>query len=187
MLDIAVTHIRPGNYMMVDRGIYEVTNYEHVKPGKGGAFVRLKLKNVQDGRVLEKTVDGDAKISQVEVDENKSQFLYRTGDTCTFMNIVTYEQVELQVSMFADRVGYLKADIEVKLMECEGKVLGIKFPNSVELKVTETGPGVKGDTVTRGTKAATFETGLVANVPLFINTGDVIRLDTRTGDYLERA
>ncbi len=186
MLGVAVTTIRPGNYLMLDESVFEVTNYEHVKPGKGGAFVRLKLKNLQTGMVLEKTVQGVSKVSQVEVTEHVAQFLFRAGDLCTFMNLQTYDQVEVPVSLFAQQVGFLKGDIEVKLLDCEGKILNVKFPNTVDLKVTETPPGVKGDTVSRGTKPATLETGFVVNVPLFINPGDMIRLDTRSGEYMER-
>jgi elongation factor P len=186
MLEVTVTTIRPGNHISMDRGIWEITNYEHVKPGKGGAFVRIKLKNVQTGAALEKTIEGNARVQRVEMEEHAAQFQFRAGDKATFMNMETYDQVELPVSLFASQAGFLKGDIEVKLLECEGKVLGVKFPTSVELTVVETPPGVKGDTVSRGTKQATFETGHVTNVPLFINVGDVVRLDTRTGGYVER-
>ena len=187
MLSIKVTAIRPGNHIALDRGIWEVTNYEHVKPGKGGAFVRIKIKNVQTGSALEKTLDGDAAVQMVETVDRPATFLYKTGELCTFMNLESYDQVELPTSLFPDQVGFLKENIEVRLTECEEKILGVKFPTTVVLKVTETPPGVKGDTVTRGTKQATFETGYVTNVPLFINTGDDLRIDTRTGDYVERA
>jgi elongation factor P len=187
LLEVTVTHIRPGQHIQMDRGIWLVTNYEHVKPGKGGAFVRIKIKNVQTGAALEKTLDGDARVQQVETIDQAAQFLYRTGDACTFMNLETYDQVELPVSLFPEQAGFLKESIEVKLTECEGRILGVKFPTTVTLKVIETPPGVKGDTVTRGTKQATLETGHVANVPLFINAGDILRIDTRTGDYVERA
>lgn len=187
MLDVKVTNIRPGNYISMDRGIWEVTNYEHVKPGKGGAFVRIKIKNVQTGAALEKTIDGDGSVSQVETNDHPAQFLYKTGDMCTFMNLQSYEQVELPTSLFPDQAGFLKENIEVKLTECEDKYLGVKFPTTVVMKVVETPPGVKGDTVTRGTKQATLETGYVVNVPLFINAGEEIRVDTRSGGYVERA
>jgi elongation factor P len=187
VLDVSATTIRPGNHMFMDRGIWEVTNYEHVKPGKGGAFVRLKLKNVQTGGALEKTFDADAKVQEVEMEGHAAQFQFRAGDVCTFMNMDSFDQVEVPVSVFASQAGFLKGDIEVKLLECEGKILGVQFPVTVKLKVVETPPGVKGDTVSRGTKQAKFETGHVANVPLFINVGDVLVIDTRTGGYLERA
>ena len=187
MLEVTVTHIRPGQHIQMDRGIWLVTNYEHVKPGKGGAFVRIKIKNVQTGAALEKTLDGDARVQQVETLDQVAQFLYRAGEICTFMNLETYDQVELPTSLFPEQAGFLKENIEVKLTECEGKILGVKFPTTVVLTVKETPPGVKGDTVTRGTKQAVMETGHVANVPLFINTGDALRIDTRTGDYVERA
>ena len=186
MLEVTVTQIRPGNYVNMERGIYEIVEYQHVKPGKGGAFVRLKMKHVENGSVLEKTLDGDASVSQVEVMEESSQFLFRAGDTCTFMKLQTFDQIELPITALGKQAGFLKADLEVKLVECEGRTLGIKFPNAVDLKVMETPPGVKGDTVTRGTKPATLETGFVVQVPLFINAGETIRLDTRTGDYVSR-
>jgi len=186
MLEVTATKIRPGNHISMDRGIWEVTSYEHVKPGKGGAFVRIKLKNVQTGAALEKTIDADGRVQEVEMEAHPAQFQFRAGDACTFMNMETYDQVEVPVSVFAAQAGFLKGDIEVKLLECEGKVLGVQFPTTVELKVVETPPGVKGDTVSRGTKQATFETGHVTNVPLFIDVGDVVRLDTRTGAYVER-
>jgi elongation factor P len=186
VLELSVTHIRPGNCVKLDRGIYEVTNYEHVKPGKGGAFVRLKLKHMENGTVLEKTLDADAQIAQVEVVDHKAQYLFKSGDICTFMNTETFDQVEMPMSAMGKQAGFLIPDIEVKLMECEGRILGISFPAMVDLKVTSTPPGVKGDTVSRGTKPATLESGFVVNVPLFINQGDTIRLDTRSGEYVER-
>jgi elongation factor P len=184
--EVKVTTVRPGNYVVVDGNISEVVEYQHVKPGKGGAFVRLKVKNAQNGAVLEKTLDADAKIKTVEVMDHAAQFLFRSGDRVTFMNLESFEQIEMPVSALGGREGFLKNELEVKLEDCEGKILGIKFPTTVELKVQETPPGVKGDTVTRGTKPATLETGFVVNVPLFINTGDMIRLDTRSGEYVER-
>ena len=186
MTEVKVTTVRPGNYVVVDGNISEVVEYQHVKPGKGGAFVRLKTKNAQTGAVLEKTLDADAKIKTVEVMDQVAQFLFRSGENVTFMNTENFEQIEMAVSALGGQEGFLKAEMEVKLQDCEGKVLGVKFPTTVNLKVQETPPGVKGDTVTRGTKPATVETGLVVQVPLFINTGDVIKLDTRSGEYVER-
>jgi len=186
MLEVTVTTVRPGNHLSMDRGVWEVVNYEHVKPGKGGAFVRIKLKNIQSGSVLEKTLDGDAKVSTVEVEEHPAQYLYRAGDKYVFMNLETYEQTELGADGLGGEAGYLKPDVEVKFLECEGKLMGVSLPITVALKVVETPPGVKGDTVSRGTKQATLETGIKVNVPLFINSGDMVKLDTRNGEYLER-
>ena len=187
MLEVSATTVRPGNYLFVDRGIFELVNYEHVKPGKGGAFVRLRMKNLQSGAVLEKTYDADAKVSQVEVNEHQAQYLYRQGEKFVFMNLDTYDQTEFGDAELGSQAGYLKPDIEVKVLTCEERFIGVRLPTTVELKVSETPPGVKGDTVSRGTKQATLETGIKVNVPLFINPGDTIKLDTRTGDYLERA
>lgn len=187
MLDVSATTVRPGNYLSLDRGIWELINYEHVKPGKGGAFVRLRMKNMQTGAVLEKTYDADAKVTRCEVEEHQAQYLYRQGEKFVFMNLETYDQTEFGDAELGSNAGYLKPDIELKVLTCEDKLLGVRLPITVILKVVETPPGVKGDTVSRGTKQATLETGIKVNVPLFINTGDSIKLDTRTGDYLERA
>lgn len=186
MMEVGVTTVRPGTYVKFDQSVFEITNYEHVKPGKGGAFVRLKLKNVETGAALEKTLGGELKITRVEVSEHPAQFLFRAGDVCTFMNLETYDQIELAASSLGEKAGFLKGDIEVKLLDCEGRIMGVTFPTTVDLKIAETPPGVKGDTVSRGTKPATLETGITVNVPLFINPGDVVRLDTRTGEYVER-
>lgn len=186
MLDVSATSVRPGNHLSLDRGVWAVVNYEHVKPGKGGAFVRIKLKNIQTGAVLEKTLDADAKVQQVEVEEHPAQYLYRAGDKYVFMNLESYEQTELGEDELGGEHGYLKPDIEVKFLECEGKLMGVSLPITVQLKIVETPPGVKGDTVSRGTKQAVLETGIKVNVPLFLDNGDVIKLDTRTGEYLER-
>jgi len=186
MVEVGVTSLRSGNYIRIDRGIWAITNYEHVKPGKGGAFVRLKLKNVETGAALDKTMGGATKVTRVDVTEHAAQFLFRSGDTCTFMNLETYDQIELPVSSLDEKAGYLKSELAVKLLDCEGRILGVTFPITVDLKITETPPGVKGDTVSRSMKPATMETGIVVNVPLFIKAGDVIRLDTRTGEYVER-
>ncbi len=186
MLEVGVTTIRPGNCLLFDRSIFEVVNYEHVKPGKGGAFVRLRMKNAEDGTVLEKTLDADAKVAQVEVIEHAAQYLYRAGEKYIFMNLESYEQTELVGEALGGRTEFLKPDIEVKLLECEGRLIGIELPNTVTLKVANTPPGVKGDTVSRGTKQATLETGFVVNVPLFINQGDEVKINTRSGEYLER-
>jgi len=187
MLEMSVTSLRPGNYVFFDRSIFELVTYEHVKPGKGGAFVRLKMKNVESGAVLEKTCDADSRLPQVDVMEHQAQYLYRQGDQFVFMNLESFEQTEIPAEKLGRDAGFMKPEIEVKIIECEGRILGVKLPLSVALKVAETPPGVKGDTVVRGTKPATLETGVVVNVPLFINAGDTIKLDTRTGDYMERA
>lgn len=187
MLEVPVTTIRPGNHLSVDRAVFEVVSYEHVKPGKGGAFVRLRIKNVETGAVMEKTFGGDTRVSQVEVAEHAAQYLYQAGEKYVFMNLETYEQVEIPGDALKELKGYLKPDIEVSIIECEGRMLGVEMPITVELEVRETPPGIKGDTVARGTKPATLETGFVVQVPLFISNGDRIKLDTRTGEYIERA
>lgn len=186
MLHVGVTTIRPGNHLELNGEIFEVTNYEHVKPGKGGALVRLKLKSMETGASLDKTYDGSAKVSRVEVTAHPAQFLFKSGEACTFMNLETYDQLELPISLLKRQAGFLKESLEVTLLDCEGTILGVKFPTTVELKIVETPPGVKGDTVSRSTKQATLETGVVVHVPLFLATGDVIRLDTRSGEYVGR-
>lgn len=186
MLSVPVTSVRPGAYIRLESGLFEIVEYQHVKPGKGGAFVRLKLKNMENGTVLEKTVNSDSKVNQVEVTEHSAQFLYRGGDNFIFMNLENYEQIEISKQNLEGQAGYLKPDVEVKMLHCEGAMIGMTLPTTVDLKIVETPPGVKGDTVSRGTKPATMETGIVVQVPLFIAAGETVRLDTRTGEYVER-
>ena len=128
MLEVPATTIRPGNYISMDRGTFEVVTYHHVKPGKGGAFVRLRIKNVETGAVMEKTLGGESRVSRVEVTERRAQYLYQSGDKYVFMNLENYEQAEIPANSLAEQKGYLKPEIEITLVECEGRMLGIEMP-----------------------------------------------------------
>lgn len=164
-----------------------IIDFQHVKPGKGGAFVRTKLKNAKTGRVLEKTFRAGEKVEQARLDRRNMQYLYSDGTTYTFMDTQSYEQDELSGEFIGDNALYLKENMEVQVVFHSGNAIGIDLPLSVELAVKETTAGIKGDTVQGGTKPATLETGATVNVPMFIDVGETIKVDTRTGDYLERA
>lgn len=167
-------------------GIYTVIDFLHVKPGKGGAFLRLKLKNVESGQVLDDTMRAGASIDIVRIERRSYQYLYRDGDEFYFMDKETYEQVGFHKDTLSGIEQFLKEGIDVTCLFAEGKQVGIEPPLFIELEITETEPGHKGDTVSAGTKPAVTETGLKVNVPLFLNAGDRIRVDTRTGEYIER-
>jgi elongation factor P len=178
--------IRKGLNIKYRSGIYTVIDFLHVKPGKGGAFVRIKLKNVETGQVLEDTVRGGSSIEEVKIERKSYQYLYNDGDTYYFMDKNTYEQISFQKESIQGVTEYLKEGIDITCLFAEGKQIGIEPPMFVELTITETEPGHRGDTVTSGTKPAKTETGLKVNVPTFINVGDSIKIDTRTGEYIER-
>lgn len=162
-------------------------DFQHVKPGKGSAFVRTKLKNIRTGGVIERTFRAGEKLPRAHMERKEMQYLYREGDAFVFMDNETYDQVSLTAEQMGDSVKYLKENINIYLLTHNGALMGIELPNSVELKVVSAAPGVRGDTATGATKAATLESGLVVQVPLFVEEGDVVRVDTRTGEYLERA
>jgi len=166
---------------------FVVTDYHWVKPGKGGAFNRTKLKNMRTGSIVERTFRTEEKLPQAELDEKRAQFLYQSGDEFHFMDTETYEQFFLSEEQLGDARMYLKEEMVVTIMSHRGDPLAVEVPTFVELTVTETDPGVRGDTASGGSKPATMETGAVIQVPLFINVGDRLRVDTRTGTYIERA
>jgi elongation factor P len=178
--------LRTGMVLEIDGNLYSVVEFLHVKPGKGGAFVRTKLKNMTTGRVVDRTFNAGEKVKDVRIDHVEMQYLYRSGDVFHFMNTETYEQVELPESMVSDAAELMKENTVATVQMREGQPLGIELPTFVELEVTETAPGVKGDTVSGGTKPATLETGRVIQVPLFVEQGAVVRVDTRTGEYVSR-
>lgn len=175
-----------GICLKIDGAIYELVYFQHVKPGKGGAFVRTKLKHVEKGSVLEKTFRAGEAIEAVRVEDRKGQFLYQQGTTYCFMDSNTYEQVEMGEESVAEIVSYLKEGQEVYLVYADEKFSQVKLPPFVELQVETTDPGLKGDTVSGGTKPARLESGATIQVPLFIQPGDVLKIDTRTGSYIER-
>ena len=180
-------NLRPGMKIEVDGVPFVVTDYQWVKPGKGGAFNRTKLKNMRTGAIVERTFRTEEKLPPAELEEKRTQFLYQSGDEFHFMDTETYEQFFLSEEQLGDARKYLKEEMVVTIVSHRGSPLTVEVPTFVELAVAETDPGVRGDTASGGSKPATLETGAVIQVPLFINVGDRLRVDTRTGTYIERA
>lgn len=178
---------RNGLIIKFKHGLYTITEFQHVKPGKGGAFVRTKLKNLQNGKVLDNTFRAGESVDVVRVERKKYQFLYRDGDDLVLMDNDTYEQFNLHKDYFAGQDQFLKESEEVELLlDDSDKIITVEIPIFVQLEVTETEPGFKGDTATNVLKPATLETGAVISVPIFVNIGDVLKVDTRGGNYVER-
>ncbi|NNN15326.1 MAG: elongation factor P [Acidimicrobiaceae bacterium] len=168
-------------------GLYGIVEFQHVKPGKGGAFVRTKLKNLRTGAVIERTYRADEKLDQAIIDKSDMQFLYRDGTQVVFMDTATYDQLQVEDTVLGTAVNFLKEGDIVSLSTYEGEVVATELPAAVELTVTETEPGIQGDRVSGARKPATLETGIVVQVPLFVNIGEKIKVDTRSGEYLTRA
>lgn len=183
---ISTNDLRTGVTVEIDGDVFMIVDFQHVKPGKGAAFVRTKIKNVKTGQVFERNFRAGEKLNRAIIERKTMQYLYESGDTYYFMDTQTFEQIPLSREQLGDSIKYLKENMEVMVMFYEGVSIGIELPTFVELKVVETEPGFKGDTATGGSKPATLETGAVVQVPLFINKDDVIRVDTRTGEYLSR-
>lgn len=171
----------------MDGSVYQVIEFQHVKPGKGAAFVRTKLKNVISGAVVEKTFSPTDKYESAYIERKDMQYSYNDGDLYYFMDMETYEQVPISASVLSDSFKFVKEEMICKILSYKGSVFGVEPPNFVELVVTQTDPGFKGDTATNATKPATVETGAEVKVPLFINEGEKIQIDTRTGEYMARA
>lgn len=178
---------RNGITFDMDGSVYQIVEFQHVKPGKGAAFVRTKIKNVITGAVVERTFNPSDKFPTAYIERKDMQYLYSDGDLYYFMDLESYEQLPINADKLSDGFKFVKENMECKILSYKGNVFGIEPPTFVELEVTETDPGFKGDTATNATKPATLETGAEIKVPLFINQGDVIRIDTRTGEYMERA
>ena len=178
--------VRNGTTFEMDNSVFKVVEFQHVKPGKGAAFVRTKLKNVITGAVLEKTFNPSEKLQGAEIEKRDMQYLYSDGDLYYFMDNETYEQLPINKEDLGDMLRFLKENMNVKILSFKGKVFAVELPLFVELEITYTEPGFSGNTSTNATKPATLETGATINVPLFVNTGDIIRIDTRTGEYMER-
>jgi elongation factor P len=178
--------LRPGMVLEIDGGLFSVVEFQHVKPGKGGAFVRTKLRNMDTGRVIDKTFNAGEKVKDVRIDQVEMQYLYNTEDIYHFMNTETYEQIGLAKDMVSGIAPMMKENAVIKVQMREGQPIGAELPTFVELEIVETAPGVKGDTVSGGTKPATLETGEIIQVPLFIEQGTIVRVDTRTGEYVSR-
>lgn len=172
--------------MQIDGQPWIVVDFQHVKPGKGSAFVRARIKNVLTGNVLERTFNAGEKLPRAHIEKREAQYLYSMGDDYTFMDTETYDQIVISKDDVGNGVIYLVENMSVSILSYDNRVIGVEIPNFVELVVTDTEPGFKGDTATGGTKQATLETGAVVKVPLFISVGDKIKVDTRTNTYIER-
>ena len=184
---IAGGDLRPGVKIELEGTPYIVTDYHWVKPGKGGAFMRTKLKNMKTGATIDRTFRTDEKILRAEVEERKAQFLYRAEDSYHFMDMESFDQFPLGEQKLGSPSGFLKEGLVISILFHRGEPLGVVLPTFVDLKVAETEPGVRGDTASGGSKPATLEAGATLQVPLFINIGDLVRVDTRSGAYVERA
>ncbi|HEY3241082.1 MAG TPA: elongation factor P [Acidimicrobiia bacterium] len=186
-MSVSTNDLRNGMALNLPEGLMTVVEFQHVKPGKGGAFVRTKLKNYRTGAVMERTYRADEKLTLAIIDKKEMQYLYRDGDDYTFMDADTYEQIPVAGSELGDAVKYIKEGDTVILPTYQGQVVGVDLPASVVLEIAQTDPGVQGDRVSGARKPATTETGLVVQVPLFVETGHKIKVDTRSGEYIERA
>lgn len=184
---IAGGDLRPGVKVELDGIPYVVNDFQWVKPGKGGAFMRTKLKNMKTGAIIERTFRTDEKIPRAEVEERKVQFLYRAEGTYHFMDKESFDQFSISEKQLGNASGFLKEELVVSILFHRVEPVGVLLPTFVELEVAETEPGVRGDTASGGSKPATLETGAVIQVPLFINIGDLVRVDTRSSTYVERA
>lgn len=184
---ISVNEFKNGLTIEVDGELWRVVEFQHVKPGKGSAFVRSKLKNLRTGAVQEKTFRAGEKVEQAQISNRKMQYLYADGTNYVFMDTTTYEQLELPEEKIKDQLSYLKENMVVNIIMHENETLGIDLPNTVDLKVVETEPGIKGDTSSGGSKPAKMETGLIVQVPFFVNQGDVLTINTQDGSYVSRA
>lgn len=183
---ISTNDFKTGMTIELDGEVYTVVYFQHVKPGKGAAFVRSKLKNVRTEATIDKTFRAGEKVGRAHVDRREMQYLYRSGEFMVFMDTETFDQISFPQEKLGDAVKYLKENMMIYVMEYKGDVIGIELPNFVELAIMETEPGIRGDTVSGATKRAVLETGAEVQVPLFIEEGDVIRVDTRSGGYMER-
>lgn len=184
---LSINEIKSGVTILVEDQVYLVIETQHVKPGKGAAFVRAKLRNLKNSAVQEKTFRGDEKIEEAFVEERKLQYLYAAGDMCHFMDQENFEEIAISADDIGEKKKFLKDNLEVSGYFYKGQTLNVNLPNFIEFKIAHTEPGIKGDTAKSGTKPAEIETGATVQVPLFIDSGDSIKVDTRTGAYVERA
>jgi elongation factor P len=183
---ISTNQFKNGTHIDVEGTIYKIVEFQHVKPGKGPAFVRTKLKRTTDGNVIDKTFRAGEKFRPVRTETRKMQFLYKDGADAHFMDSETYDQFSVPAALLGDDAKFLVENTEVFVSNHDNEILGVDLPVTVDLRVTQTDPGFAGDTAAGAKKAATVQTGLVVQVPLFVNEGDVLRVDTRTGEYVTR-
>ncbi len=186
-MSISTNDLKNGMALDLPEGLVSVVEFQHVKPGKGGAFVRTKLKNVRTGAVIDRTFRADEKVVLAMIDKREMQFLYREGADYVFMDNESYDQLQVPADSIGDAINFLKEGDTAVLPMYKSEIVGVELPAAVELVVTDTEPGEKGDRVSGARKAATLETGLVVQVPLFVNIGDRVKVDTRSSDYLSRA
>ena len=186
-MSISTNDLKNGMALDLPEGLVNVVEFQHVKPGKGGAFVRTKLKNVRTGAVIDRTFRADEKVVLAMIDKREMQFLYREGVDYVFMDNESYDQLTVPSESIGDAVNFLKEGDTAVLPMYKSEIVGVELPAAVELVVTDTEPGMQGDRVSGARKAATLETGLVVQVPLFVNVGDRVKVDTRSSDYLSRA
>ncbi len=184
---ISVNDFKTGLTIEVDNDIWQVMEFQHVKPGKGAAFVRSKLRSLRTGAIQEKTFRAGEKVNTAHIERKKMQYLYANGDQHAFMDSETFEQIELSSKQIEHQLNFLKENMEVHVISYESETLGVELPNTVELEVVETEPGIKGDTASGGSKPAVLETGYKVQVPFFVNQGDKLVIDTRSGEYVSRA
>lgn len=186
MASVSTNDLKNGMGLDLPEGLFTVVEFQHVKPGKGGAFVRTKLKNVRTGRVLDKTYRADEKLEQAIIDKREMQFLYRDGTDYVFMDTATYDQMHVGPAALGSATGFLKENDNAVLQMHVDEIVGVELPAAVELEITQTEPGMQGDRVSGALKPATVETGLVVQVPLFVEIGNRIKVDTRSGEYITR-
>lgn len=184
---VNVNDFKVGMTIQYEGNIYSIVEFQHVKPGKGAAFVRTKLKNLRTSSTIEITFNSSTKVELARIEKKPMQFLYATGDDYTFMNMNDYSQIELNKSLLGDDVKYLKENLDVDIAFFEGEMLGLYLPDKIEMEVTHTEPGVKGNTTSSAMKDATLETGYVIKVPLFVNEGERVIISTKDGKYVSRA
>jgi elongation factor P len=183
---ISTNEFKTGLTIELDGDAYSVVDFQHVKPGKGSAFVRSKLRNVRTGAVVEKTFNAGEKLPRAHLERRQMQYLYNDGESYNFMDNQSYEQINISRDQIGEMVKFLKENTDALVVLYQGKVIGVDLPNSVELEVVHTEPGIKGDTASGGSKPATLDTGAVVQVPFFVEVGDKLLIDTRTGAYIKR-
>jgi len=185
---ISTNQFKNGNHIEIDGKIWKIIEFQHVKPGKGGAFVRTKLRRIEDGSVIDKTFRAGEKFRPVHTESRKMQYLYDSGDAAVFMDSRDYEQIEIPTGTLGDAMQWVVPNADVEVLFVDEQPSDVQVAGAIEMKVTQTDPGVKGDTASGGgTKPATLESGVVVQVPLFIDEGETVRVDTRTGEYMSRA
>jgi len=184
---ISSNDIKNGITIATEGGLFTIVEFQHVKPGKGGAFVRTKLRNARSGAVIERTYRADERLEQAIIEKREMQFLYRDGADYIFMDQTTYDQMPVTEKSLGEAANFLKETGTALIVQYEGEIIGVELPASVELTISETEPGIQGDRVSGARKPATLETGFVVQVPLFVGPGEVIKVDTRSGEYITRA